>query len=272
MISLKVCASLLIALFFFAPHRLVISMAQSEETRDKKTPPMQRIQESSSLKPKITYRESAKYTEEARDNIVHGTVALSVVFRVGGNISDIKVLSGLPDGLIESAIEAAKKIRFEPGNKDGRPVSVRGTLEFAFDLHSLNEGSIRKMLRNDFPVLSEEVVKIMAMEIHKRGDSDTRKAWQYGQQRLENGVSRLPQSEQEELMSLTLEAIRSLEESDQQLYQRLAEKSKTDQLADYEQMRMNEFRFRGIARLPGEKRKRAEALYNKAATLGTRTP
>ena len=179
-------------------------MAQTEETKGKSPPPGQRLQESSLLKPKITYRESAKYTKEARENIAHGIVALSVVFRVGGNISDIKVVSGLPDGLIESAIEAAKKIRFEPGMKDGQPVSVRGTLEFAFDLYDLNEGSIRKMLRNDFPVLSEDVVKVMASEIHKRGDNDSRNAWQYGQQRLENGVSRLPQSEQEELMGLTL--------------------------------------------------------------------
>jgi len=89
---------------------------------------------------------------------------------------------------------------------------------------------------------------------------------------LENGVSRLPQSEQEELMGLTLEAIRGLDGSDQQTYQKLTEKSKTDQLVDYEQMRMNEFRFRRIARLPDEKRRRSEALYNKAATLGTRLP
>src|SRR5262249_3311610 len=247
-------------------------MAQTEETKGKSPPPGQRLQESSLLKPKITYRESAKYTKEARENIAHGIVALSVVFRVGGNISDIKVVSGLPDGLIESAIEAAKKIRFEPGMKDGQPVSVRGTLEFAFDLYDLNEGSIRKMLRNDFPVLSEDVVKVMASEIHKRGDNDTRKAWQYGQQRLENGVSRLPQSEQEELMSLTLEAIRGLDGSEQQIYQKLTEKSNTQQLVDHEQMRMNKFRFCGIAMLPGEKRRRAEALYNKAATLGTRLP
>ena len=73
-------------------------------------------------------------------------------------------------------------------------------------------------------------------------------------------------------MGLTLEAIRGLDGSDQQTYQKLTEKSKTDQLVDYEQMRMNEFRFRGMARLPVEKRRRAEALCNKAATLGTRTP
>jgi hypothetical protein len=37
-------------------------------------------------------------------------------------------------------------------------------------------------------------------------------------------------------------------------------------------MWMSEYRFRGISKLPDEKRRRAEALYNKAATLGTELP
>jgi len=36
--------------------------------------------------------------------------------------------------LTENAIEAAKMIRFNPAMKDGQPVSVRGTLEFTFNL------------------------------------------------------------------------------------------------------------------------------------------
>ncbi len=271
LISLQVCASLLIALFFFGPHPLVISLAQSEEPRDKKPTPTP-APLTATLRPKVTYRESAIYTEDARDNLVHGIVALSVVFGVDGQISGVKVVRGLPYGLTVSAIEAAKKVRFEPAMKDGQPLSVRGILEFSFDLHSLDETSIRTMLRNDFPVLSEEVVKVMATEIYKRRDNETRKAWQYGQQRLENGLRGLPQSEQEELMSLTLEAIRGLDGPDQQRYQGLADESKTGPLIDHEQMRMNELRFGGIARLPNEKRERAGALYNKAAALGTKLP
>jgi hypothetical protein len=128
------------------------------------------------------------------------------------------------------------------------------------------------MLRNDFPVLSDRVVETMATILYARGDRDTQKAWRFGQQCLEKGVSKLPQQEQEESMSLTLEAIRGLDESDQQIYQRLMDKSKTEQLRDYEEMQITEFRSRGIAKLPDEKRRRAEALYNKAATLGTELP
>jgi TonB family protein len=90
---------------------------------------------SASLRPTILYREKAKYTEEARQNKVQGVVTLQVVFHVNGSISDIRAVRGLPDGLTEKAIEAAKKIRFNPAVKNGAPVSVRGSLEFSFNLY-----------------------------------------------------------------------------------------------------------------------------------------
>jgi len=88
-----------------------------------------------SLRPTILYREKAKYTEEARQNKIQGTVVLQVVFHVNGSVTDIKVVRGLPDGLTEKAIEAARRIRFNPAVKNGTPVSVRGTLEFTFNLY-----------------------------------------------------------------------------------------------------------------------------------------
>jgi len=88
-----------------------------------------------SLRPTILYREKAKYTEEARQNKIQGTVVLQVVFNVNGSITDVRVIRGLPDGLTEKAIEAAKRIRFNPAVKSGTPVSVRGSLEFTFNLY-----------------------------------------------------------------------------------------------------------------------------------------
>src|SRR5262249_52636862 len=86
------------------------------------------------LKPTILYREEARYTKEARSMGVEGTVVLQVVFHANGTITGIKVIRGLPHGLTENAIEAAKKIKFTPAMKDGKPVSVRGSLEFTFNL------------------------------------------------------------------------------------------------------------------------------------------
>jgi Gram-negative bacterial TonB protein C-terminal len=37
--------------------------------------------------------------------------------------------------LTRKAIEATRKIKFNPATKDGEPVSVRGNLEFSFNLY-----------------------------------------------------------------------------------------------------------------------------------------
>jgi hypothetical protein len=44
------------------------------------------------------------------------------------------VARGLGYGLDEKAIEAARQLRFMPGQKDGHAVSVRLFLEFKFSL------------------------------------------------------------------------------------------------------------------------------------------
>ena len=86
-------------------------------------------------KPNILYKEKAKYTEEARQNKIQGTVMLTAVFTADGRITGIRVIRGLPDGLTEKAIEAAQKIRFQPATKNGAAVSVRANLEFTFNLY-----------------------------------------------------------------------------------------------------------------------------------------
>jgi TonB family protein len=75
------------------------------------------------------------YTESARNNLIVGTVVLKVVFTSAGNVSNISVISGLPNGLTERAIEAAKKIKFIPAIKDGHYVSKWMQLEYNFNLY-----------------------------------------------------------------------------------------------------------------------------------------
>jgi len=75
------------------------------------------------------------YTEEARKNQVAGIVVLRVVLRFDGTIGNITVVSGLPDGLTEQAIAAARNIRFTPAQKDGVPVSVSMQVEYRFNLY-----------------------------------------------------------------------------------------------------------------------------------------
>jgi TonB family protein len=86
---------------------------------------------------KVTHREEAKYTEKARRNCVNGQVLLKAVFTSSGRVENIEVLEGLPEGLNDSAIEAARKIKFKPAMKDGHPVSVYMTIEFNFDFSKI---------------------------------------------------------------------------------------------------------------------------------------
>jgi TonB family protein len=84
--------------------------------------------------PRVTHKEKAQYTPKARAKKLQGSVVMNVVFGSFGDINSIRVVRGLPDGLTEKAVEAALKTRFTPGMKDGKPVSVSGSLEFVFRL------------------------------------------------------------------------------------------------------------------------------------------
>lgn len=86
------------------------------------------------LLPTLLHVERAKYTKDARKQMIQGLVVLSAMFTHDGRIEDIQVVVGLPNGLTESAIEATRKIRFTPAQKDGKPVSVRRKVEFKFSL------------------------------------------------------------------------------------------------------------------------------------------
>jgi len=72
------------------------------------------------------------YTDEARKNMIAGTVILKVVFTSKGTVENIRVVRELPDGLTERAIEAAKKIKFVPAMKNGHAVSMWMQLEYNF--------------------------------------------------------------------------------------------------------------------------------------------
>jgi TonB family protein len=87
------------------------------------------------VKPTILHREKANYTVKARDEKIQGTVVLQVVFDKNGRITNVIPIRELPYGLTEQAIGTAYRIRFTPAMKDGQPVSVRGSLEFTFNLY-----------------------------------------------------------------------------------------------------------------------------------------
>lgn len=86
-------------------------------------------------KARVLSKPEPTYTESARKNQITGTVVLRAVFSSGGTVTNIHAVSGLPDGLTERAISAAKQIRFVPATKDGHPVSMWMELQYNFNLY-----------------------------------------------------------------------------------------------------------------------------------------
>jgi TonB family protein len=83
-------------------------------------------------KARLISKPEPPYTTDARKNNISGTVILKVVFSKTGEVNNIRVVSGLPYGLTKQAIEAARKIKFTPAMKDGKPVSMWMQLEYNF--------------------------------------------------------------------------------------------------------------------------------------------
>ena len=86
-------------------------------------------------KARITSKPLPSYTREARRHSTRGTVVLRLILAADQTIKHIEVINGLPDGLSERAIDAARRIKFTPAVKDGKPVSVWIHVEYRFSVY-----------------------------------------------------------------------------------------------------------------------------------------
>ncbi len=86
-------------------------------------------------KVRVLAKPEPAYTELARQNQITGTVVVRCIFASDGTVKNFLVVEGLPDGLTEMAIRAARKIKFAPATIDGRPVSMFMQLEYNFNLY-----------------------------------------------------------------------------------------------------------------------------------------
>jgi TonB family protein len=82
--------------------------------------------------PRLIYKEEPEYPEELQKDKVAGTVVLGTQISPAGLAEKIVVKRSLHPQLDESAVEALKKWRFEPGTKDGVAVRVAATVEINF--------------------------------------------------------------------------------------------------------------------------------------------
>jgi TonB family protein len=88
-----------------------------------------------SSKARVISKPEPQYTEEARKNQITGTVVLRAVFASSGQVTNIRAVSGLPAGLTERAIAAARQIKFIAATKDGHTVSQWVQIEYNFNLY-----------------------------------------------------------------------------------------------------------------------------------------
>ena len=86
------------------------------------------------LAPVRIYSPDPHYPEEARHARVQGVVILQTIINTDGNVTDVKVLKGLPSGLTESAVAAVSSWRFKPATLEGRPVAVYYLVTVSFSV------------------------------------------------------------------------------------------------------------------------------------------
>ena len=82
----------------------------------------------------ILYKPNPPYSPEGRTLKLQGDVVLEVVFLGSGQIQVLRVVSGLGHGLDEEAMQAAKRIRFTPAMRDGKPMDFPARLRIEFRL------------------------------------------------------------------------------------------------------------------------------------------
>ena len=74
------------------------------------------------------------YTAEGRDLKLEGDVVIDLVFLANGSVQVIRVVSGLGHGLDESAVRAAKQIKFKPAKQEGQPIDFPARVRIEFRL------------------------------------------------------------------------------------------------------------------------------------------
>jgi len=86
------------------------------------------------LAPVRVHSPDPHYPEEARHARVQGVVILQTIIDKVGNVTDVRVLKGLPSGLTEAAVEAVSSWRFRPATLEGKPVAVYYLVTVSFSV------------------------------------------------------------------------------------------------------------------------------------------
>jgi len=72
------------------------------------------------------------YTDDARNAGIEGRVRVSMQIDASGNVTSVSVLTGLGHGLDEAALAAAKRAKFKPATRCGKPVASHQPMGYRF--------------------------------------------------------------------------------------------------------------------------------------------
>ncbi len=75
------------------------------------------------------------YPDFALKNKIQGTVILEVEILKDGTVRDIHVRRSVPGGLDQAAIDAVRKVKFQPGRSGGKPIDVLLIVPVEFKLN-----------------------------------------------------------------------------------------------------------------------------------------
>lgn len=84
--------------------------------------------------PRAIKRTPPQYTSEAYASKIEGAVVLQISVLASGQVRVLRVISGLPMGLTDKAIEAVQQWTFNPGRKDGQAIAMEAEITIYFRL------------------------------------------------------------------------------------------------------------------------------------------
>jgi protein TonB len=83
--------------------------------------------------PELITKVVPEYPEVARKAGIQGTVILSCLIDVSGNVQDIKVVQSIPI-LNDSAVAGVRQWKYRPAKRKGHPAAVHTTIHVTYDL------------------------------------------------------------------------------------------------------------------------------------------
>lgn len=83
-----------------------------------------------------------EYTDEARRARTSGQVKLVLELDDAGRVVSVSRLTVLPNGLTDSAIEAARRSTFRPATRDGKPAPGTGVITYNFKINAVDTSAL----------------------------------------------------------------------------------------------------------------------------------